>query len=69
MTILETKRLKLIPFCDEHLAGLTAINSDPEVMTYIGNGAPMSEAESQSNDRSRKTEMGFARILMVECFP
>ena len=48
MTTLETKRLKLIPLSDEHLAGLTAINSDPEVMAYIGIGTPMSEAESQA---------------------
>ena len=32
---LKTGRLDLVPCNDEHLDGLSAINSDPEVMRYI----------------------------------
>jgi RimJ/RimL family protein N-acetyltransferase len=35
MTILTTERLRLVPFTDEHLDGLSVLNSDPEVMRYI----------------------------------
>ena len=34
--ILTTNRLKLIPFVSEHLEGLFKMNSDPEVMRYLG---------------------------------
>jgi RimJ/RimL family protein N-acetyltransferase len=36
MTILTTERLRLAPFDEAHLDGLNAINSDPEVMRYLG---------------------------------
>lgn len=36
MSILTTERLLLEPFDDVHLDGLNAMNSDPEVMRYIG---------------------------------
>jgi RimJ/RimL family protein N-acetyltransferase len=47
MSILESPRLLLVPLADEHLPGLHAINSDAAVMTYIGDGAPLSLEQSQ----------------------
>ena len=47
MSILESPRLLLVPLADEHLPGLHAINSDAAVMTYIGDGAPLSLQQSQ----------------------
>lgn len=35
MTILHTERLRLEPFCDAHIDGLTELNRHPEVMRYI----------------------------------
>jgi len=35
MTVLTTQRLRLEPMANAHLAGLHAINTDPEVMRYI----------------------------------
>lgn len=35
-TIVETDRLRLVPFAPDHLDGLYAMNSDPEVMRYLG---------------------------------
>ena len=52
MTILTTPRLRLAPFADEHLDGLYALNSDPEVMRYI-TGKP---------DTREDTLAGIARV-------
>jgi RimJ/RimL family protein N-acetyltransferase len=35
MTVLTTARLRLVPFADDHVDGLHALNSDLEVMRYI----------------------------------
>ncbi len=48
MTSLLTPRLHLVPFEDDHLAGLNAMNSDIEVMRYLG-GKPQSLAETQAS--------------------
>jgi RimJ/RimL family protein N-acetyltransferase len=45
---LETSRLSLVPLSDEHLPALAEINSDPDVMRYIGQGRPLSVEESQA---------------------
>jgi RimJ/RimL family protein N-acetyltransferase len=42
MTFLHTARLRLEPCCDAHFEGLQAMNRLPEVMRYIGSGAPES---------------------------
>jgi RimJ/RimL family protein N-acetyltransferase len=39
MTQLTTARLTLVPFADEHVDGLHALNADPEVMRYISGRA------------------------------
>lgn len=45
MTILTTDRLRLVPFADEHLDGLQALNSDPQVMRYLS-GQPETREET-----------------------
>ena len=39
MTILTSARLRFEPMAERHLAGLYAMNGDPEVMRYIGGRA------------------------------
>jgi RimJ/RimL family protein N-acetyltransferase len=46
MTVLTTPRLRLEPITDAHLAGLHAMNSDPEVMRYI-TGKPETYEETR----------------------
>ena len=43
MTVLTTRRLRLVPIAPRHLDGLRRINGDPEVMRYLGSGLPESE--------------------------
>jgi RimJ/RimL family protein N-acetyltransferase len=44
---LETERLLLVPFNDQHLSGLSAINSDPQVVRFI-TGRPETVTETKS---------------------
>ena len=44
---LQTRRLRLVPCADEHLDGLCAIDSDPEVMRYI-TGKPETREETRA---------------------
>lgn len=39
-TVLRTARLRLEPFEDHHFEGLLALNSEPSVMQFIGDGTP-----------------------------
>lgn len=48
MTILTTARLTLRPFADEHLAGLHAMNREPEVMRFI-TGRPETLDETRAS--------------------
>jgi ribosomal-protein-alanine N-acetyltransferase len=48
MTLLFTPRLRLEPFSDAHLDGLYTLNSDPEVVRYIGNGQPQTLEETRA---------------------
>jgi RimJ/RimL family protein N-acetyltransferase len=41
-----TPRLLLRPFRESDLDDLTRLNADPQVMRYLGNGKPMTRAES-----------------------
>ena len=43
MTVLHTARLRLEPVADHHYAGIRLLNSDPEVMRYIGPGIAETE--------------------------
>lgn len=62
MTALNTFRLKLVPFADDHLDGLNNLNSDPEVMRYIS-GRPETREETVAfieRVKQRWTEFGYS---------
>ncbi|HEX8306604.1 MAG TPA: GNAT family N-acetyltransferase [Jatrophihabitans sp.] len=50
---LHTSRLTLIPLAEEHLDYEVELDSDPEVMRYLGNGKPRSRAEVERYHRNR----------------
>ena len=59
---LTTERLHLVPCSNEHLDGLSAMNSDPEVMRYI-TGRPETRSETCSmieRVRGRWAEYGYS---------
>ncbi|WP_284617958.1 GNAT family N-acetyltransferase [Aquabacterium humicola] len=62
MTILTTARLRLEPFADAHLDGLQRMNSDPEVMRYLGGRAETREETRAAIDRvkARWAEWGYS---------
>jgi RimJ/RimL family protein N-acetyltransferase len=65
---LETERLLLVPCSDEHLSGLSAMNSDPEVMRYIS-GRPESVSETQSmieRVKARWSHWGYSWWTFLE---
>jgi RimJ/RimL family protein N-acetyltransferase len=65
---LETDRLLLVPCRNEHLSGLFAINSDPEVMRYLS-GRPETLALTQSmidRVRERWTKCGYSWWTFIE---
>jgi RimJ/RimL family protein N-acetyltransferase len=67
-THLETERLLLVPCNDEHLSGLSTINSDPEVMRYIS-GRPETPAETQmmiDRVKARWTRWGYSWWTIIE---
>ena len=67
MTILATERLRLEPFEDAHLDGLHAINSDPEVMQYLGPPESRKETlEVIKRVKSRWIEYGFSWWSFIE---
>ncbi|RUS64928.1 N-acetyltransferase [Pseudorhodobacter sp. E13] len=43
-----TERLRMEPFQPQHLEGLFAMDGDPEVMRFIGDGKPRTRAETQA---------------------
>jgi RimJ/RimL family protein N-acetyltransferase len=53
-TSLETLRLRLEPFDETHFAGLLALNSDPLVMQFLGDGSPATAMEVQASIDSAK---------------
>lgn len=53
-TLLETLRLRLEPFDETHFAGLLALNSDPVVMQFLGDGSPATAVEVQASIASAK---------------
>ena len=50
---LRTDRLSLVPLAEEHLDYEVELDSDPEVMRYLGNGKPRSRADVQRYHRDR----------------
>ena len=65
---LTTERLNLVPCSDEHLDGLSAMNSDPEVMRYI-TGRPETRLETQAmieRVKERWTKFGYSWWTIIE---
>jgi RimJ/RimL family protein N-acetyltransferase len=61
MAILTTQRLRLEPFDDTHVDGLHAIDSDPEVMRYLGPPETHEETiEIIQRVKRRWDEFGFS---------
>jgi ribosomal-protein-alanine N-acetyltransferase len=68
MTILVTTRLRLVPINDEHLDGLNAMNSDPEVMRYL-TGKPETRDETLAmigRVKARWAEWGFSWFSLFD---
>lgn len=71
LTILTTARLRLVPFADEHLDGLHALNSDPAVMRYL-TGRPETRAETMAGIervKARWAEWGYSWWSFFELAP
>lgn len=47
--VIETERLRLEPFAPAHLAGLHALDRDPDVMRFIGKGTTRSIEETAAS--------------------
>jgi RimJ/RimL family protein N-acetyltransferase len=65
---LETQRLILMPCTDEHLSGLSAMNSDPEVMRYIS-GRPETLLETEAmieRVKARWAKWGYSWWTFIE---
>jgi RimJ/RimL family protein N-acetyltransferase len=68
MAILETSRLRLVPITDAHLDGLHAMNSDPEVMRYLG-GQPETREDTLAmigRVKARLAEWGFSWFSLFD---
>ena len=68
MTILETTRLRLVPITDDHLDGLHAMNSDPDVMRYLG-GKPETREDTQAmigRVKARWADWGFSWFSLFD---
>lgn len=69
MTQLTTPRLRLEPFNEGHLAGLNAMNSDPEVMRYLSGGRPETLDETRAvieRVMKRWAEVGYSWWALIE---
>ena len=68
MSTLETARLRLEPYRDDHVDGLLALNSDPEVMRYIS-GRPDTREETIAiveRVKARWAEVGYSWFAFIE---
>lgn len=51
--VLHTRRIRLVPLADEHLAHEIELDSDPEVMRYLGAGRARTREEVEHLHKSR----------------
>ena len=68
MSTLTTARLRLEPYRDEHVDGLYALNSDPEVMRYLS-GKPETIADTRAvveRVKARWAEVGYSWWAFIE---
>jgi RimJ/RimL family protein N-acetyltransferase len=56
---LRTGRIRLVPLSDEHLEHEVVLDSDPEVMRYLGNGQPRTRKEVEACHRRRLVVAGL----------
>lgn len=65
--ILETERLRLEPFSEKHLEGLHLLDSDPDVMRYLG---PLKTREETKEGIARVSErwdrLGYGWWALIE---
>ena len=69
MTLLTTRRLRLEPFTEGHLAGLNKMNSDPQVMRYLTAGRPETLEETRAiigRVMKRWGEVGYSWWALIE---
>ena len=67
MTILTTPRLRLEPYADEHLDGLNAMNSDPEVMRFLGEPETREQTgEVIARVKKRWADLGYSWWAFIE---
>jgi RimJ/RimL family protein N-acetyltransferase len=68
MTLLTTPRLRLEPLDDSHFDGLHAMNSDPEVMRWLGgvNLAPDDTRAMIARVRTRWADWGYGWWALVD---
>jgi RimJ/RimL family protein N-acetyltransferase len=68
MTTLHTPRLRLEPLDDCHLEGLFALNSQPEVMRFLGGQTETREQSAQMIERvkARWAEFGYSWWAFIE---
>lgn len=50
---LRTRRLSLVPLCDEHLDLEVQLDADPEVVRFVNDGRPRTRAQVEANHPSR----------------
>ncbi len=50
---LQTSRMQLVPLADEHLGHEVEVDSDPEVMRYLGSGRARTRQEIEALHRVR----------------
>jgi RimJ/RimL family protein N-acetyltransferase len=65
---LTTARLRLVPYDDTHIDGLSVLNSDPEVMRYLG-GRPETRSETQAvidRVKARWAKWGYSWWSFIE---
>jgi ribosomal-protein-alanine N-acetyltransferase len=68
MTLLTTSRLNLVPFSIDHVDGLNALNSDPEVMRYLS-GRPETRDETAAlveRVQRRWVEFGYSWWSLID---
>ena len=68
MSTLTTVRLRLEPYRDDHVAGLHAMNSDPQVMRYLS-GKPDTLEETRAiveRVKARWAEVGYSWWAFIE---
>lgn len=51
-----TERLRLVPLSDDHLKHEIRLDSDPEVVRFVGNGKPRSQEQIENLHRGRMEE-------------